>query len=96
MTFVHVPYISIFLRKWQFLFQKFNLIFIVFFFFLVWVYLKEKVYFNRPNTLEDLLQRVRSKMERKALTQLSAVYKVAVSAKWLAGNNFNICVKLYC
>jgi hypothetical protein len=33
-----------FLRKWQFLFQKFNLIFNVFFF--VWV-------------LEDLLQRIR-------------------------------------
>jgi hypothetical protein len=29
-------------------------------------------------------------------TLLSAVYKVSVSAKWLAGNNFNICVKLYC
>jgi hypothetical protein len=28
------------------------------------------------NNLEDLLQRIRSKMERKALTLLSAVYKV--------------------
>jgi hypothetical protein len=65
-------------------------------FFFVWVYLKQKVYFNRPNNLEDLLQRIRSKMERKALTLLSAVYKVSVSAKWLAGNNFNICGKLYC
>jgi hypothetical protein len=64
--------------------------------FFVWVYLKQKVYFNRPNNLEDLLQRIRSKMERKALTLLSAVYKVSVSVKWLAGNNFNICIKLYC
>jgi hypothetical protein len=64
--------------------------------FFVWVYLKQKVYFNRPNNLKDLLQRIRSKMERKALTLLSAVYKVSVSAKWLAGNNFNTCVKLYC
>jgi hypothetical protein len=76
-----VPYITIFLRKCI---------------FFVWVYLKQKVYFNRPNNLEDLLQRIRSKMERKALTLLSAVYKVSVSVKWLAGNNFNICVKLYC
>jgi hypothetical protein len=78
-----VPYITIFLRKCI---------------FFVWVYLKQKVYFNRPNNLEDLLQRIRSKMERKAQT-LSAVYKVqsvSVSVKWLAGNNFNICVKLYC
>jgi hypothetical protein len=67
-----------------------------FFFFFVWVYLKQKVYFNRPNNLEDLLERIRSKMERKSLTLLSAVYKVSVNAKWLAGNNFNICVKLYC
>jgi hypothetical protein len=43
--------------------------------------LKHKVYFNRPNKLEDLLQRIRFKMERKALTLLSAVYKVSVSAK---------------
>jgi hypothetical protein len=88
-------YITIFLRKWQFLFKKFNLIFNVFFFF-VWVYLKQKIYFNRPNNLEDLLQRICSKTERKALTLLSAVYKVSVSAKLLAGNNFNICLKLYC
>jgi hypothetical protein len=65
-------------------------------YFFVWVYLKQKVYLNRPNNLEDLLQRIRSKTERKALTLLSAVYKVSVSAKWLAENNFNICVKLYC
>jgi hypothetical protein len=45
-------------------------------FFFVWVYLKQKVYFNRPNNLEDLLQLIRSKMERKVLTLLSAVYKV--------------------
>jgi hypothetical protein len=68
----------------------------MYFFFLVWVHLKQKVYFNRLTKLEDLLQRIRSKMERKALTLLSAVYIVSVSAKWLAGNNFNICVKLYC
>jgi hypothetical protein len=68
----------------------------MYFFFFVWVYLKQKVYFNRPNNLEDLLQRIRSKMERKALTLLSAVYKVSVSAESLAGINFNICVKLYC
>jgi hypothetical protein len=55
------------------------------YFSFLWVYLKQKVYFNRPNNLEDLLQRIRSKMERKALTLLSAVYKVSVSAKWLAG-----------
>jgi hypothetical protein len=90
-----VPYNTFFLRKWQFLFQKFYLIFNVIFFF-VWVYLKQKVYFNRPNNLEDLLQRIRSKIGRKTLTLLSAVYKVSVSAKWLGGNNFNICVKLYC
>jgi hypothetical protein len=65
------------------------------YFFFVY-YLKQKVYFNRPNNLEDLLQRIRSTMERKAMTLLSAVYKVSVSAKWLIGNNFNICVKLYC
>jgi hypothetical protein len=58
-----VPYSTIFLRKWQFLFQKLNLIFIVIFFF-VWVYLKQKVYFNRPNNLEDLRQRIRFEMER--------------------------------
>jgi hypothetical protein len=52
------------------------------FFFFVWVYLKQKVYFNRPNNLEDLLQGIRSKMERKSLTLLSAVYKVSESAKW--------------
>jgi hypothetical protein len=63
--------------------------------FFLWVYLKQKVNFNRPNNLEDLLQRIRSKMERKALTLLSALYKVSVSAKWLA-HGFNICVKLYC
>jgi hypothetical protein len=63
--------------------------------FFVCVYLKQKVYFNTPNNLEDLRQRIRFEMERKALTLLSAVYKVSVSAKWLAGNNFNICVKLY-
>jgi hypothetical protein len=68
----------------------------IYYFYSVWVHLKQKAYFNRPNNLEDLLQRIRSKMERKALTLLSAVYKVSVSAKWLAGNNFNICVKLYC
>jgi hypothetical protein len=28
-------------------------------FFFVWVYLKQKVYFNRPNNLEDLRQRIR-------------------------------------
>jgi hypothetical protein len=65
-------------------------------FFFVWVYLKQKAYFNRSNNLEDLLQQIRSKMERKVLTLLSAVYKVSVSAKWMTGNNFNICVKLYC
>jgi hypothetical protein len=52
------------------------------YFFFVWVYLKQKVYFNRPNNLEDLLQRIRSKMERKARTLLRAVHKVSVSAKW--------------
>jgi hypothetical protein len=62
-------------------------------FFFVWVYLKQKAYFNRSNNLEDLLQQIRSKMERKALTLLSAV---SVSAKWMTGNNFNICLKLYC
>jgi hypothetical protein len=40
--------------------------------------LKDKVYFNRPNKLEDLLQRIRFKMERKALTLLSAVYSVGL------------------
>jgi hypothetical protein len=80
--------------KWQLSnLQKYNLIFNVFFF--VWVYLKQKVYFNRPKKLGDLLQRIRSKMEQKALILLSAGYKVSVSAKWLAVNNFNICVKLY-
>jgi hypothetical protein len=44
----------------------------MYFFFFVWVYLKQKVYFNRPNNLEDLLERIRSKMERKCLTLLSA------------------------
>jgi hypothetical protein len=51
------------------------------YFFFVWVYLKQKVYFNQPNNLEDLLQRIRSKMERKALTLLSAVIEVSVSAR---------------
>jgi hypothetical protein len=39
----------------------------------------------RLGILADRLQRFRSKMARKALTLLSAVYKVSVSAKWLAG-----------
>jgi hypothetical protein len=34
-------------------------------FFFVWVYLKQKVYFNRPNNLEDLLQLIRSKWNEK-------------------------------
>jgi hypothetical protein len=42
-------------------------------YFFLWVYLKQKVYFNRPKNLEDLLQRIRSKMERKALTLLSVL-----------------------
>jgi hypothetical protein len=43
--------------------------------------LKQQIYFNRPNNLEDLRQKIRAEMERKALTLLSAVYKVSVSAK---------------
>jgi hypothetical protein len=43
--------------------------------FFVCVYLKQKVYFNTPNNLEDLRRRIRFEMERKALTLLSAVYK---------------------
>jgi hypothetical protein len=35
-------------------------------YFFVWVYLKQKLYFNRSNNLEDLLQRIRSKMETKS------------------------------
>jgi hypothetical protein len=73
--------------------SKFNLIYNVFFFCIG--LFKTEGLFNRPNNLEDLLQRVRSKMKRKALTLFSAVKKLLVGAKWLAGNNFNICVKLY-
>jgi hypothetical protein len=64
------------------------------YFFFVWVYLKQKVYFNRPSNLEDSLQRIRYKMERKALTLLSAVYKVSVRAKWLATFALNFIVNL--
>jgi hypothetical protein len=64
------------------------------FFFLYGFILKQKVYFNRPNNLEASLQRIRYKMERKALTLLSAVYKVSVSAKWLATFALNFIVNL--
>jgi spore coat protein CotF len=30
----------------------------------VWVYLKQKIYFNKPNNLEDLRQRIRAEMEQ--------------------------------
>jgi hypothetical protein len=55
---------TLFLRKCQILLQKYNLIFNVFF---LWVYLKSKVYFNRPNNLEDLRQRIRPEMEQISL-----------------------------
>jgi hypothetical protein len=33
-------------------------------FFFLWVYLKSKVYFNRPNNLEDLWQIIRAETEQ--------------------------------
>jgi hypothetical protein len=45
------------------LLQNFNLIFNVFNFFLCG-YLKSRIYFNRPNNLEDLRHRIRAEMEQ--------------------------------
>jgi hypothetical protein len=57
---------------------------------------KKKIYFNRPNNLEDLGREFELKWNKSVVTLLSEVYKVSVSAKWLAGDNFNICVTFYC
>jgi hypothetical protein len=56
----------------------------------------EDLFFFKSNNLEDLRQRIRAEMQQISPDILSAVYKVLVNAKWLAWDNFNICVKFYC
>jgi hypothetical protein len=54
--------------------------------------LKSRVYFNRPNNLEDLWQRIRAEME-----QISPdIIERGVQCEKLAGGNFNICLTFYC
>jgi hypothetical protein len=61
-------------------------------FFFLCGYLKSRVYFNRPNNLEDLWQRIRAEME-----QISPdIIERGVQCQKLAGDNFNICVTFYC
>jgi hypothetical protein len=63
-------------------------------------YLYPGVYFNRPNNLADLRERIHAVMEQISSAIMRAVYKIFtlvwMSAKCLAGGNFNLYVKFYC
>jgi hypothetical protein len=62
-------------------------------------YLKSRIYFNRPNNLEDLRHRIRAEMEQISPNIIERGVQClhsCVSTKYLAGGNFNICVTIYC
>jgi predicted sugar kinase len=58
---------------------------------------KSKVYFNRPNNLQELRQRIRAEMEPDIIERnVQSIGKSVSGSLMVGGGNFNICAKFYC